>query len=170
VSGSTCGLRSLSQISARQVSDETTCVGWKCCRAKVLFPAPAISHSTMSVLAEICMSCDIPFSLPLCSEARSKCPMRVSSNTHPSGSTTDGKTGLAEPFVESSIEMAHRWPCFPGALHDHGGIETRLSAVLQGGSHSTIGIDVRVQRLYSASAHRPRTISSAMLSQSMLPG
>src|SRR5260370_35750693 len=112
----------------------------------------------------------IPFSLPFCSEARSKWPMRVSSNTHPSGSTTDGKTGLVEPFVESSIEVAHRWPCFPGALHDHGGIETRLSAVLQGGSHSTIGIDVRVRRLYSASAHRPRTISSAILCQAMLPG
>src|SRR5258708_35806486 len=100
----------------------------------------------MSGPAEICMSRDIPFSRPLCSEARSKCPMRVSSNTHPSGATTDGKTGLVEPFVESSIEMAHRWPCFPCALHDHGRIETRLSAVLHGGYHSTIGMEVRAPR------------------------
>src|SRR5258708_6695272 len=56
-------LRSLSQINARQVSDETTCVGSKCCLAKVLFPAPAIPHSTISVLVDTWISRVIPFPL-----------------------------------------------------------------------------------------------------------
>src|SRR5713101_4195664 len=66
----------------------------------------------------------------------------------------DGQIGLAEPFVESNVEMVHRWSCFLDVLQDHGGL---VPIIPLGGFHS-------------ASARSPRTISSAILCQSMLPG